>query len=111
MYAEPERSRNPPKLSLPPLIYVATCVRVLREAISISEVSPSSHTCDNTLENLGCRAGNSHDGSTRGALGLHGVVPCSYSLTKQNKVKWSTGQRSLEGSQRGRLRGPHLNYV
>jgi hypothetical protein len=60
---------------------------VLREATSTSEVSPSSHTCDNTLGNLGCRAGNSHDGSTRGALGLHGVDPCSYSLTKQNKVK------------------------
>jgi hypothetical protein len=69
-----------------PLIYVATCVRALREATSISEVSPSSDTCDNTIENLGRRAGNSHDGSTRGALGLHGVVPCSYSLTKQNKV-------------------------
>jgi hypothetical protein len=50
------------------------CVRVLREAISISEVSPSSDTCDNTLENVGRRAENSHDGSTGGALGLHGVV-------------------------------------
>jgi hypothetical protein len=51
-----------------PLIYVATCVRVLREAISISEVSPSSDTCDNTLENVGRRAGNSHDESTGGLL-------------------------------------------
>jgi hypothetical protein len=88
------------------LLYVATCVRVLREATSISEVSPSSDTCDNTLENLGRRVGNSHDGSTRWALGLHGVVPCSYSLTKQNKVKRSTGQPLLEGSQRGRPRRP-----
>jgi hypothetical protein len=40
------------------------CVRVLREATSIFEVSPSSDTCDNTLENVGRRAGNSHDGST-----------------------------------------------
>jgi hypothetical protein len=63
------------------------CVRVLREATSISEVSPSLDTCDNTLENLGRRVGNSHDRYTRGALELHGVVPCSYSLTKQNKVK------------------------
>jgi hypothetical protein len=89
-----------------PLIHVATCVRVLREATSISEVSPSSDTCDNTLENLGSRAGNSLDGSTRGALRLHGVVSCSYCLTKQNKVKRSTGQPSLEESQRGRPRGP-----
>jgi hypothetical protein len=89
-----------------PLIYVATCVRMLREATSISEVSPSSDTCDNTLKNLGRRARNSHDGSTRGALGLHGVFPCSYSLTKQNKLKRSTGQPSLEGSQRDRPREP-----
>jgi hypothetical protein len=82
IYAEPERSRNPPKAITFPLIYVATCVRVLREATSTSEVSPSSHTCDNTLENLGCRAGSSHDGSTRGALELHSVVMCSYCLTK-----------------------------
>jgi hypothetical protein len=60
---------------------------MLREATSISEVSPSSHTCDNTLESLRRRAGNFHDGSTRGDLGLHGVVSCSYGLTKQNKVK------------------------
>jgi hypothetical protein len=79
---------------------------VLREATSISEVSPSSDTCDNTLENLGHRAGNSHDGSTRGAFGLHYVVSSSYSLTKQNKVKRSTSQSSLEGSQRGRPHGP-----
>jgi hypothetical protein len=64
---------------------------VLREATSISEVSPSADTCDKTLKNVGRRAGNSHDGSTRGALGLHGVVMCSYSLTKQNKLKRSTG--------------------
>jgi hypothetical protein len=51
-----------------PLIYVATCVRVLREATSISEVSPSSDTCDNTLENLRRRERNSHDGSNRGLL-------------------------------------------
>jgi hypothetical protein len=106
MYAEPERSKNPPKATTFLLIYVATCVRVLREATSISEVSPSSDTCDNTLENVGRRAGNSHDGSTGGALGLHSVVMCSYSLTKQNKLKRSTGQPSLEGSQRGRPRGP-----
>jgi hypothetical protein len=68
MYAEPERSRNPPKAITFPLIYVATCVRVLRKATSISEVSPSSDTCDNTLENLGRRVGNSHDGSTGGLL-------------------------------------------
>jgi hypothetical protein len=86
MYAEPERSRNPQSYHFP-LIYVATCVRVLREATSISEVSPCLDTCDNTLKNLTRRAGNSHDGSTRGALGLHGVFPCSYSLRKQNKVK------------------------
>jgi hypothetical protein len=66
------------------LIYVPTGVRILREEISISKVSTSSHTCDNTLENLGLRAGNSHDGSTRVNLGLQGVVPCSYSLT--NKI-------------------------
>jgi hypothetical protein len=60
---------------------------MIREATSISEVSPSLETCDNTLENLKRRAGNSHDGSTRGALVLHGVFPCSYSLRKQNKVK------------------------
>jgi hypothetical protein len=105
MYAEPERSRNPPQSNHFPLLYVATCVRVLREATSISEVSPSSDTCDNTLKNLMRRAGNSHDGSTRGVLGLHGVVMCSYSLTKINKLKRSTGQPSLEGSQRGRPRG------
>jgi hypothetical protein len=58
MYAEPERSRNPPKAISFPLIYVATCVRVLREATSIAEVSPSSDTCDNTLENLGRKAGD-----------------------------------------------------
>jgi hypothetical protein len=51
-----------------PLIYVARCVRVLREATSISEVSPSSDTCDNTLENLGRRVGNSHNESTGGLL-------------------------------------------
>jgi hypothetical protein len=79
---------------------------VLREASSTSEVSPSLDTCDNTLQNLGRRAGNFHDGSTRGALGLHGVIPCFYSLTKQNKVKMSTSQPSLEGSQRGRPRRP-----
>jgi hypothetical protein len=89
-----------------PLIYVVMCVRVPREATSISEVSPSSHICDNTLENLGRRAENYHDGSTRGALGLHGVVMCSYILTKQNKLKRSTGQPSLEGSRRGRPHGP-----
>jgi hypothetical protein len=50
------------------------CVRVLREATSISEVSPSLDTCNNTLENVGRRAGNSHDGSTGGALGLHGFA-------------------------------------
>jgi hypothetical protein len=71
-----------PKAITSPLIYIATCVRVLREATSIFEVSPSSQICDNTLENLGRRAGNSHDGSTSGALGLHGVVPCSYSLVE-----------------------------
>jgi hypothetical protein len=74
MYAEHERSRNPPKAITFPLIYVAMCVRVLREATSISDVSPSSDTCDNTLENVGRRAGNSHDGSTEGALGLHTVT-------------------------------------
>jgi hypothetical protein len=89
-------------------MYVATCFRILREASSTSEVSPSLDTSDNTLKNLGRCAGNSNDGSTRGALGLHGVVPCSYSLTKQNKVKRSTGQPSLEGSQRGRPHGPAL---
>jgi hypothetical protein len=47
-----------------PLIYVATCVRVLREATSIPEVSPSLDTCDNTFKNIGRRAGNSHDEST-----------------------------------------------
>jgi hypothetical protein len=96
MYAEPERSRNTPQSYQFLLIYVAMCVRVLREETSISKVSPSSDTYDNTLENLERRAGNSHDRSTRGALGLHGVFPCSYSLTKQNKVKRSTGQPSLE---------------
>jgi hypothetical protein len=89
-----------------PLIYVFTCVRVLREATYISVVSPSSHICDNTLKNLGRRTENSHDGSTRGVLGLHGVVMCTYSLIKQNKLKRSTGQPSLEGSRRGRPRGP-----
>jgi hypothetical protein len=79
---------------------------VLREATSISKVPPSSDTCDNTLKNVGRRARNSHDGSTGGALGLHDVVMCSYSLTKQNKLKRSTGQPSLEGSQRGRPRRP-----
>jgi hypothetical protein len=77
MYAEPEKSRNPPKAITFPVIYVALCVRVLREATSISKVSPSSDTCDNTLENVGRRAGNFHDGSTGSALGLHGVVMCS----------------------------------
>jgi hypothetical protein len=91
MYAKPESSIGIPQSYHFPLIYVAMCVRVLREATSIFEVSPSSDTCDNTLENLGRRAGNSHDGSTRGALGLHGVVTGSYILTKQNKVKMSTG--------------------
>jgi hypothetical protein len=80
---------------------------VLREATSISEVSPSYDTCDNTLENLGRRAGNSHDGSTRGALGLHGVVSCSYSLTKQNKVKRSSDQPSLEEVKEVDHAGPH----
>jgi hypothetical protein len=86
------------------------CVRVLieRQHLSPRCHSVQTYTCDNTLENLGRRAGNSHDGSTRGALGLHGVVMCSYCLTKQNKVKRSTGQPSLEGSQRGRPRGPTL---
>jgi hypothetical protein len=64
---------------------------MLREEISISEVSPSSHTCDNTLENLWLRVGNWHDMTTRGNLGLQGVVPCSYNLAKQNKVKKYTG--------------------
>jgi hypothetical protein len=86
MYAEPERTINPQSYHFP-LIYVATCVRMLREATFISEVSPSSHTCDNTLENLERTTENSHDGSTRGDLGLHGFAPCSYSLSKQNKVK------------------------
>jgi hypothetical protein len=60
MYAEPEKSRNPQSYHFS-LIYVAACFRVIREATSTSEVSPSSHTCDNTLENLGRRAGNSYD--------------------------------------------------
>jgi hypothetical protein len=107
MYAEPEKSRNPPQSYHFPLIHVATCVRVLREATSISEVSPSSHTCDNTLENLGCRAGNSHDGSTRGALGLHGVVSSSYSLTKQNKVKRSPVNRRWREVKGVDCVGPH----
>jgi hypothetical protein len=101
MYEEPERSRNPPKAISFPLIYVATCVRVLREETSIAEVSPSSDTCDNTLKNLGRKAGNSHYGSTRGALRLHGVVPCSYSLTKQNKVKKVHRSTIIGGKSKG----------
>jgi hypothetical protein len=69
-------------------------------------VSPSSHTCDNTLENVGRRSGNSHDGSTGASLGLHGVVMCSYSPTKQDRLKRSTGQPPLEESQRGSPHGP-----
>jgi hypothetical protein len=47
---------------------------MLREAISVCEASPSSHIRDNTLENPGIRAGNSHDGSNRWHLGLHCVI-------------------------------------
>jgi hypothetical protein len=62
-----------------PLIYVASVLGCLERQY----MSARCHTTrGNTLQNLGLRAGNSHDGSTRGYLGLHGVIPCSYNLTK-----------------------------
>jgi hypothetical protein len=42
MYAEPEKSRNPPQSYHFPIIYVDMCVREFREPTSIFEVSPSS---------------------------------------------------------------------
>jgi hypothetical protein len=71
-----------------PQIYVATCIRMLRGETCISDMSPSSHTCDNTLESLGRRAGNSHDGSTRGDLGLHGVVRTMPYRTRSWPLGW-----------------------
>jgi hypothetical protein len=47
------------------LIYVPTGVRMIREAISITKVSSSSHTCDNTLE----ISGSGRETPTMGQLG------------------------------------------
>jgi hypothetical protein len=68
MYDELRRVGIPPKLSFL-LIYLARCVKMLRVAISVHKVSPSTHTHKVTLsKNPGLRVGNSHDGSTRGIL-------------------------------------------
>jgi hypothetical protein len=69
MYDELRRVEIPlPQSYHLPLIYIAMCVKMFREAVSIFEVSSSSHTCGNTLKNPGLRVGNSHGRSTRGIL-------------------------------------------